>query len=46
MKLRVAKSSLLEARGAKGGHRQAALDSINRAIEETKAGIAVGEENE
>ena len=44
--LRAARASLQEARGAKGGHRQAALDAVNRAIEETRAGIAVGEENE
>ena len=44
--LRAARAALQDARGDKGGHRQAAIDLINRAIEETKAGIAVGEEHE
>ena len=44
--LRAARSSLHEARGAKGGHRQTAIDFVDRAISEVKAGIAVGEEND
>ncbi len=44
--LRAARSSLHEARGAKGGHRQTAIDLVDQAIGEVKAGIAVGEENE
>ena len=42
--LRSARYSLNEARGAKGGHREEALDLVNRAIEQVKQGIAVGEE--
>jgi hypothetical protein len=44
--LRSARMDLNEARGAKGGHRAEALRLVNRAIEEVKQGIVVGEENE
>ena len=44
--LRSARYSLNQARGSKGGHREEALDLVNRAIEQVKQGIAVGEENE
>ena len=43
--LRAARASLHEARGPKGGHRQAAIDAVDRAIAETKAGIVAGEEH-
>jgi hypothetical protein len=38
--LRSARASLNEAHGAKGGHRAGALNLVNRAIDEVKAGIA------
>ncbi len=41
--LRAARSSLHEARGAKGGHRQTAIDLVDQAIGEVKAGIVAGE---
>ena len=44
--LRNARYDLNEARGAKGGHREEALRLVNQAIDEVKAGIRVGEENE
>jgi hypothetical protein len=44
--LRDARAALNEARGSKGGHREEALRAVNHAIDEVKAGIAVGEENE
>ena len=44
--LRNARAALNDARGSKGGYRQEALNLVNRAIDEVKAGIAVGEEHE
>ena len=44
--LQDARSYLNHAHGAKGGHREEALKLVYRAINEVKAGIAVGEENE
>lgn len=44
--LRSARAALNDARGSKGGHRQEALNLVNRAIDEVKTGIAVGEEHE
>ena len=44
--LQEARTALNHAHGSKGGHREEALKLVYRAINEVKAGIAVGEENE